>query len=147
MINEHVESDKFKNEIVIHFLNALTSIGRRLAGVQDKERRNGRLRAELASLDLNLPARVWLPLHQRPHHVLRIPSQAAAVLNSKDKERAMLGVSFVIESGLRKFAEDKVIDIARGTCKTDNRWGRKNFEWRPRTGRRNVGRPSTRWTD
>lgn len=51
----------------------------------DKERRNGRLRAELASLDLNLPARVWLPLHHKPHCVLRIPPHAAAVLNSKDK--------------------------------------------------------------
>ncbi|GBP17472.1 Phosphatidylinositol 4-kinase beta [Eumeta japonica] len=67
------------------FVSALTSIGRRLAGVADKERRNGRLRAELAALDLNLPARVWLPLHRRPHHVLRIPPHAAAVLNSKDK--------------------------------------------------------------
>lgn len=67
------------------FLTALTNIGRLLAGVADKERRNGRLRAELASLDLNLPARVWLPLHHRPHYVLRIPPHAAAVLNSKDK--------------------------------------------------------------
>ncbi|CAG5041483.1 unnamed protein product [Parnassius apollo] len=69
----------------IQFLTALTNIGRRLASVADKERRNGRLRAELATLDLNLPARVWLPLHKRPHYVLRIPPHAAAVLNSKDK--------------------------------------------------------------
>ncbi|KOB65746.1 putative phosphatidylinositol 4-kinase beta [Operophtera brumata] len=67
------------------FLTSLTNIGRRLASVADKERRNGRLRAELAALDLNLPARVWLPLHQRSHYVLRIPPHAAAVLNSKDK--------------------------------------------------------------
>lgn len=70
---------------LLQFLQALTNIGRRLASVADKERRNGRLRAELASLDLNLPARVWLPLHHRPHCVLRIPPHAAAVLNSKDK--------------------------------------------------------------
>ncbi|CAH2991897.1 unnamed protein product [Chilo suppressalis] len=69
----------------IQFINALVNIGRRLAGVADKERRNGKLRAELAALDLNLPARVCLPLHPRPHHVLRIPPHAAAVLNSKDK--------------------------------------------------------------
>ena len=49
--------------------------------------------------------------------------------------------------------------IARKICKlkwqwaghiarrTDNRWGRKVLEWRPRTGRRSVGRPPTRWTD
>lgn len=71
--------------LLFQFLSALTNIGRRLATVADKERRNGRLRAELASLDLNLPARVWLPLHQRAHYVLRIPPHAAAVLNSKDK--------------------------------------------------------------
>ena len=31
--------------------------------------------------------------------------------------------------------------------RTDNRWGRKVLEWRPRTGRRSVGRPPARWTD
>ncbi|KAI8431702.1 hypothetical protein MSG28_016171 [Choristoneura fumiferana] len=31
--------------------------------------------------------------------------------------------------------------------RTDNRWGRKVPEWQPRTGRRSVGRPPTRWTD
>lgn len=29
----------------------------------------------------------------------------------------------------------------------DNRWGTEVLEWRPRTGRRNVGRQPTRWTD
>ncbi|XP_050667574.1 phosphatidylinositol 4-kinase beta isoform X2 [Leptidea sinapis] len=67
------------------FLNAITSIGRRLTSVPDKERRIELLRAELAALDLNLPARVWLPLHRKPHHVLRILPHAAALLNSKDK--------------------------------------------------------------
>ncbi|XP_053604212.1 phosphatidylinositol 4-kinase beta isoform X2 [Plodia interpunctella] len=81
------------------FLNSLTSIGRRLAGVADKERRNGRLRAELAALDLNLPARVWLPLHQRPHYVLRIPPHAAAVLNSKDKAPYIMYVEVLETDG------------------------------------------------
>ncbi|CAH2241629.1 jg24176 [Pararge aegeria aegeria] len=27
------------------------------------------------------------------------------------------------------------------------RWGLKVLEWRPRTGKRSVGRPPTRWTD
>ncbi|KPJ01280.1 hypothetical protein RR46_01415 [Papilio xuthus] len=31
--------------------------------------------------------------------------------------------------------------------KTDGRWGRKVLEWRPRTGRRSVGKPPARWTD
>lgn len=35
---------------------------------------------------MNLPARVWLPLHSSiPHHIVRVPPQYAAVLNSKDK--------------------------------------------------------------
>ncbi|CAH2235426.1 jg13284 [Pararge aegeria aegeria] len=29
----------------------------------------------------------------------------------------------------------------------DGRWGPKVLEWQLRTGKRNVGRPSTRWTD
>ncbi|KAJ8705153.1 hypothetical protein PYW07_010980 [Mythimna separata] len=53
----------------------------------------------------------------------------------------------------------KVTDIARRIAKlkwqwaghiasrTDGRWGRKVLEWRPRTGRRSVRRPPTRWTD
>ncbi|XP_041971230.1 phosphatidylinositol 4-kinase beta isoform X2 [Aricia agestis] len=82
-----------------HFLAALTTIGRRLAGVADKERRNGRLRAELATLDLNLPARVWLPLHHKPHYVLRIPPHAAAVLNSKDKAPYIMYVEVLETDG------------------------------------------------
>jgi hypothetical protein len=31
--------------------------------------------------------------------------------------------------------------------RTDGRWGGKVLEWRPRTGRRSVGRPPIRWTD
>jgi hypothetical protein len=31
--------------------------------------------------------------------------------------------------------------------RTDGRWGGKVLEWRPRAGRRSVGRPPTRWTD
>lgn len=81
------------------FLTALTNIGRRLASVADKERRNGRLRAELAALDLNLPARVWLPLHDRPHYVLRIPPHAAAVLNSKDKAPYIMYVEVLETDG------------------------------------------------
>jgi hypothetical protein len=53
----------------------------------------------------------------------------------------------------------KVTDIARRIAdlkwqwagqiagRTDGRWGRKVLEWRPRTGRRSVGRLPTKWTD
>ena len=48
--------------------------------------------AELAMLNLNLPARVWLPLYSHEaalgtHHVVRVPHTAACLLNSKDKVR------------------------------------------------------------
>ncbi|XP_072939577.1 phosphatidylinositol 4-kinase beta isoform X2 [Epargyreus clarus] len=81
------------------FLNALTNIGRRLVSVPDKERRTERLRAELVTLDRNLPARVWLPLHQTPHYVLRIPPYAAAVLNSKDKAPYIMYVEVLETDG------------------------------------------------
>ncbi|CAH2226746.1 jg2692 [Pararge aegeria aegeria] len=36
-----------------------------------------------------------------------------------------------------------------GAHSSENRWtlGLKVLEWRPRTGKRSVGRPQTRWTD
>lgn len=46
-----------------------------------------RLYAELSLLNLNLPAKVSLPVHPGigDHYVVRIPHTAAVVLNSKDK--------------------------------------------------------------
>jgi hypothetical protein len=75
-------------------------------------------------------------------------------------ERAMLGVSLldrIRNDKIRKVI--KVTDIARRIAdlkwqwaghiarRTDGRWGGKVLEWQPRTGRRSVGRPPTRWTD
>ncbi|KAL0852521.1 hypothetical protein ABMA27_017001 [Loxostege sticticalis] len=75
-------------------------------------------------------------------------------------ERAMLGVSLrdrIRNEEIRR--RTKVTDIARRIAnlkwqwaghiarRTDGRWGRKVLEWRPRAGRRSVGRPPTRWTD
>jgi hypothetical protein len=31
--------------------------------------------------------------------------------------------------------------------RTDNRWGERVVEWRPRLGKRSVGRPQARWND
>ena len=44
-----------------------------------------RLVAEMQLLNLNLPARVWLPFRGTNHHIVRVPPSAGAVLNSKDK--------------------------------------------------------------
>ncbi|KAG6440870.1 hypothetical protein O3G_MSEX001526 [Manduca sexta] len=75
-------------------------------------------------------------------------------------ERAMLGISQrdrIRNEEIRR--RTKVTDIAHRISKlkwqwaghiarrTDDRWGRKVLEWRPRTGKRKVGRPPTRWTD
>ncbi|KAK4315336.1 hypothetical protein Pmani_013427 [Petrolisthes manimaculis] len=71
----------------LEFVRALISIGKRLGAQPTKEAKTSRLLAELSVLNLNLPARVYLPLcaTDSPHHVVRIPPQAAVVLNSKDK--------------------------------------------------------------
>ncbi|XP_062528975.1 citron rho-interacting kinase isoform X4 [Bombyx mori] len=75
-------------------------------------------------------------------------------------ERAMLGISLrdrIRNEEIRR--RTKVADIARRISelkwqwaghiarREDGRWGRKILEWRPRTGKRSVGRPPTRWTD
>jgi hypothetical protein len=31
--------------------------------------------------------------------------------------------------------------------RTDNRWGKRVLEWRPRLGKRSVGRPEAWWSD
>ncbi|KAK8739035.1 hypothetical protein OTU49_003802 [Cherax quadricarinatus] len=71
----------------LEFVRALISVGKRLGAQPTKEAKTSRLLAELSVLNLNLPARVYLPLcaTEMPHHVVRIPPQAAVVLNSKDK--------------------------------------------------------------
>ncbi|XP_052737833.1 putative uncharacterized transposon-derived protein F52C9.6 isoform X1 [Bicyclus anynana] len=75
-------------------------------------------------------------------------------------ERAMLGVSLrdrIRNEEIRR--RTKVTDIAQRVAKLkwqwaghivqrgDGRWGPKVLEWRPRTSKRSVGRPPTRWTD
>ena len=71
----------------LEFVRALISIGKKLGAQPTKEAKTSRLLAELSVLNLNLPARVYLPLNaiEEPHHIVRIPPQAAVVLNSKDK--------------------------------------------------------------
>lgn len=75
-------------------------------------------------------------------------------------ERAMLGVSLAdkIRNEIIR-QRTKVADItqrisslkwqwAGHVCRRmDGRWAKKTLEWRPRSGRRSVGRPMTRWDD
>ncbi|RUS83247.1 hypothetical protein EGW08_009011, partial [Elysia chlorotica] len=75
------------------FNKALLNIGKKLQALSTKEHRTSQLIAELALINLNLPARVWLPIsHSRNHHVVRIPHTQAVVLNSKEKAPFMLYV-------------------------------------------------------
>ena len=69
------------------FVSCLISIGKGLQSLTScKELRMQRLIAELQLLNLNLPAKVYSPVHDHINHlVVRIPPQAAVLLNSKDK--------------------------------------------------------------
>ncbi|KAF6773416.1 hypothetical protein AHF37_08546, partial [Paragonimus kellicotti] len=67
------------------FIDGLMRLARRLVPISPKEQRTAFLQAELANLNLHLPARVWLPVNKADHIVLRIPPTAAVCLNSKDK--------------------------------------------------------------
>ncbi|CAH2238577.1 jg17163 [Pararge aegeria aegeria] len=72
-------------------------------------------------------------------------------------ERAMLGVSLrgqIRNEEIRR--RTRVTDIAKrvarlkwqwaGHIARNGRWDLKVLEWRPRTGKRSVGVPPTRWT-
>jgi len=97
----------------LEFIQALISIGKLLGTIPTKESKTVQLVAELNTLNLNLPARVWLPLHSMiPHHIVRVPPQYAAVLNSKDKVWAS---PFALELHLQFFCKvrrSSVLSIA-----------------------------------
>ncbi|OWF50033.1 phosphatidylinositol 4-kinase beta-like [Mizuhopecten yessoensis] len=77
----------------LEFVNALMNIGSKLQMLLTKEARTSRLIAELAMLNLNLPARIWLPSADNcNHHIVRIPHTQAIVLNSKEKAPYLLYV-------------------------------------------------------
>lgn len=82
----------------LEFVRSLISIGKRLSAQPTKEAKTSRLLAELSVLNLNLPARVYLPLEVADncsHHIVRVPPQAAVVLNSKDKAPYIIYVEVV----------------------------------------------------
>ncbi|CAI4224050.1 unnamed protein product [Auanema sp. JU1783] len=66
------------------FVSWLTGIGLKLTGFPTKQEKTRQLINELEMLNMHLPARVWIPLHEN-HIVLRIPPTNSCVLNSKDK--------------------------------------------------------------
>jgi len=105
----------------LEFLKALVNVGRRLAQLPDREAKTQRLLAELSTLNLNLPARVWLP-HRTPdysHFVVRIPPQAASVLNSKDKAPFIIYVEVVTVNDLATSPVPKKIQNALRQVKSE----------------------------
>lgn len=81
----------------LEFVKALMAIGARLKSLPTREAKTQRLIAELAMLNMNLPARVWLPIFsgQLRHHVVRIPYTTGVTLNSKDKAPYLIYVEAV----------------------------------------------------
>lgn len=76
-------------------MKSLIEIGRNLTALPSKSEKNSVLRMRLNLINKNLPARVWLPLTNMPHHVVRIKEEKAAVLNSKDKTPYIIYVEVV----------------------------------------------------
>lgn len=57
-----------------------------------------RLIAELSTLNLSLPSRVGLPIHDTSKHlVVRIPHTQAVVLNSKEKVSILSGTTVILK--------------------------------------------------
>lgn len=106
----------------LEFIKSLITIGKLLSSIPTKEGKTARLMAELNMLNLNLPARVWLPVHANiPHHIVRIPPQAAAVLNSKDKAPYIIYVEVVeVEDLHTSPAPPKAMSSLRHTRSEEN---------------------------
>ena len=70
------------------FIKALISIGKRLGALPTKEAKTQRLLAELSMLNLNLPARVWIPIHPASEEdtVIGMDFQKQLLKSRKNKE-------------------------------------------------------------
>lgn len=107
----------------LEFVRTLITIGKRLGAQPTKEAKTSRLLAELSVLNLNLPARVYLPLcaTEQPHHVVRIPPQAAVVLNSKDKAPYIIYVEVLeVDSVDTAAVQNKLAHSLRHTRSEEN---------------------------
>ncbi|EJW88223.1 phosphatidylinositol 3-and 4-kinase, partial [Wuchereria bancrofti] len=86
------------------FVKALMNIGNKLKVFSSKDDRTRCLVDELCKINVNLPARVWLPLyaHSLKHIILRIPPLAGCILNSKDKAPYCLFVEVLEVTDIRQ---------------------------------------------
>ncbi|XP_022254569.1 phosphatidylinositol 4-kinase beta-like [Limulus polyphemus] len=105
------------------FVKSLISIGLRLKALPTKELKTQQLQAELSLLNINLPARVWLPIHSSSlsHLVVRVPPQAAVVLNSKDKAPYIIYVEVTeVENMETSPIPSKFVNTLRQTRSEEN---------------------------
>ena len=51
---------------------------------------------EMKRMNMNLPARVWIPFYRFPHHVVRIAYTESTVLNSRDRVRSFIFFCFLL---------------------------------------------------
>ncbi|KAJ8674281.1 hypothetical protein QAD02_005543 [Eretmocerus hayati] len=112
----------------LEFIRALITIGKLLGTIPTKEGKTVQLVAELNNLNLNLPARVWLPSHTAvPHHVVRVPPQYAAVLNSKDKAPYIIYVEVLEVDDLHTSpVPTKIMSSLRHTKSEENLTGEQS---------------------
>lgn len=111
------------------FVKALMNVGNRLKEIPLKEDKSRHLVNELIMINLNLPARVWLPLYADTvrHVVLRIPHSAGCVLNSKDKAPYCLYVEVLEVDDVRtSFVPHRISDIEAAEFQRKERQGSAN---------------------
>ncbi|XP_003388943.1 PREDICTED: phosphatidylinositol 4-kinase beta-like isoform X2 [Amphimedon queenslandica] len=95
------------------FVRTLGHISKRLLKYTTRSLRTSQLYAELSQLNLNLPARVCLPLYPPTHQILRIPPTESVVLNSKSKAPYLLLVEVAqVEDTFLSPLTQKQLDVS-----------------------------------
>uniref|UniRef100_A0AC34FJK9 PI3K/PI4K catalytic domain-containing protein n=1 Tax=Panagrolaimus sp. ES5 TaxID=591445 RepID=A0AC34FJK9_9BILA len=108
-----ISNSKIRPEM--EFVKALMNIGNKLKFIPLKSDKSRQLVYELFMLNLNLPARVCIPMYANTleHYVVRIPHTSGCVLNSKDKAPYCIYVE-VVE--VKNFYESKVpVKLSEGS--------------------------------
>ena len=77
-------------------MTALINIGKKLPHVPTKEKKTQNLIGEMKRMNMNLPARVWIPFYKFPHHVVRIAYTESTVLNSRDRAPYIVYIEVVL---------------------------------------------------
>jgi hypothetical protein len=85
-----------------------------------------------------------------PNYVTRFPEQLnyeTRELLSRLMEIRLVPISYTQLSARYVKALNPPTKMYFIACRTDNRWGKRALEWRPRLGKRSVGRLQSRWSD